>query len=433
MNRGIALCASVSLCCSVWLSGCGEQSAPPVAAVPAGLPNAASPGPAPTSGGDASAASEAALKRVAEAPGPQRHDDEVDLPFAAEGTPEWRLYEITRLLAPPSPQKQILSGDGSSQVVDRPLEDLVAERKQRLRQVIGHAGPVIAATHASPEQESLFTNGVHYLCAAHLELALMGEAESARQLGEVSESIYASKPASAAAVESAAYLVELARRMADRFGVQDSSWARAHATQARTFAARFPEQTSRAAMILLEAGRTCEAAGLTEAARDCYLLLTDRFERTPHADAVAAVLRRMNLPGRTLAAGDLGGATIDGGYVSIEQYRGRYVLVCFWASDSPTFASDYGQLLKLQQQYGERLAILGVNLDLDESAVDDFLEAHPLQWEQIFDPHPDERGRQNPVAWHYGVTTVPLYWVIDPQGKVLAAPASLAALPLPAP
>lgn len=408
------------------LAGCGEHPAPPVAAVS-------------TSSTAATSTAETAPVRAATTPPSARPETtdspaaEPEIPFAEEGTPEWRLYEIARLVVPPPTRKEIIGEDGSSQVVDRSPQEIALERKENLRRVIAHAGQVIAATHADPAQESLLTNAVHYLSAAHVELALMGDAEHARQLGEVSEALYAARPKSAAAVSSAAHLVELARQMADRYGRLDASWARAHATQARIFAERFPQEQTRAAAILLEAGRTCEAAGLPDVARDCYLLLSGRFADTPHADAVAAVLRRMNLPGTTLSAADLSGPTIEGGYLSIEQFRGRYVLVCFWASDSASFEQDVPRLQQLQAEQGDRLVLLGINLDIHEAAVDQFLEAHPLRWQQVFDSDPARRGRQNPVASYYGVSTVPLYWLIDPEGKVLAAPADLNRLPLSPP
>ena len=128
---------------------------------------------------------------------------------------------------------------------------------------------------------------------------------------------------------------------------------------------------------------------------------------------------------RTLTAEDLGGPTIDGGFVSIDQYRGKHVLVVFWTSDSPTFEQDFSVLQAVQEQNGDSLAIIGVNLDVDELTVDQFLESHPLRWRQIFDPDPTHRGTLNPLAAYYGVSTVPQYWLIAPDGKVLAAPADI--------
>jgi peroxiredoxin len=423
------------------LCGCGggEQPAPPTAdvtqrpAAPATAPSPATeaapaaapfaePAPFPTT------ASTTPSQPQPIAPAPVT--DDIEIPFAQAGTLESRLFEITQLVAPPAAQKEIIDATGEKRLADRTSEEIAAQRKANLQKVVALAGEIIAGTHSDAAKVGLFNNAVHYLCAAHVELALMGEAKSARQLSETADAIYGAKPDSPAAIEAAARLLELAQRMGDKYGQHDAEWIRAHATQARLFANRFPLETSRCVTALLDSGRACERVGLHAEARLCYQLLADKFGDTPFAAAVAAILRRMNLPGSTLAAADFAGSTIDGDYLTIEQYRGKHVLIAFWNSDSPTFQQDFAKLQEIQQQQGDKLAIIGVNLDTDELAVDTFLEAHPLKWRQLFDSDPARRGTMNTVAAYYGVATVPMYWLIDPQGRVLAAPADLKQLPL---
>lgn len=427
---GCVLGAALALC------GCGEQAAPPTADVtprPAAVAPVESPStplaqadtpvlapPAPIGGATSS-------PQTANTPVPAALDD---VPFAEAGTLESRLFEITQLVAPPPTQVETTGPNGERQLVSRTTEEIAADRKAALQKVVQLAGEIIAATHADPAREGLFNNAVHYLCAAHVELALGGEAKSARQLSETADAVFSAKPESPAAVEASARLLELAQQMGARHGAQDAEWVRAHAMQARLFASRFPLETSRGVTALLDAGRACERVALHAEARLCYQLLADKFGDTPFADAVAAILRRMNLPGSTLTAADFAGSTIDGDYLTIEQFRGKHVLIAFWSSESPTFVQDFPRLQELQQQHGDKLAILGVNLDTEELAVDRFLEAHPLKWRQLFDSDPTRRGTLNTVAAYYGVATVPMYWLIDPQGRVLAAPAEVRQLSL---
>lgn len=394
-------------------------SAPQLAAIPAELspPPAAIPTSTPVATVEATAV-------------PASTSDTLEIPFAEAGTLESRLYEITQLVVPPPTQREVPGPDGFRQLVDRTPAEIAADRKAALQKVVKLAGEIIAATHADAARAGLFNNAVHYLCAAHVELALMGEAKSARQLSETADAIFAAKPDSPAAVESAARLLELAQRMGEQFGASDAEWVRAHAMQARLFATRFPLETSRCVTALLDAGRACERVALHPEARLCYQMLADKFGDTPFAAAVAAILRRMSLPGSTLTADAFAGSTIEGDYLTIEQYRGRHVLIVFWNTASPTFQQDFVRLQELQQQHGDKLAIIGVNLDTDELAVDRFLEAHPLKWRQLFDSDPARRGTLNTIAAYYGVATVPMYWLIDPQGRVLAAPADVAQLPL---
>ncbi|MCA9008075.1 MAG: hypothetical protein KDA70_22615, partial [Planctomycetaceae bacterium] len=60
--------------------------------------------------------------------------------------------------------------------------------------------------------------------------------------------------------------------------------------------------------------------------------------------------------------------------------------------------------------------IVGVNLDLEEPAIDAFQEKTPLDWRQIFYSSRDKRGWNNPAAVFYGVRTVPMLMLVDHTG-----------------
>ena len=71
--------------------------------------------------------------------------------------------------------------------------------------------------------------------------------------------------------------------------------------------------------------------------------------------------------------------------------------------------------------FRSRLNVVSVNLDDDdnESAVQTFLESNGLNWPTIFQTAADKRGWNNPVAVHYGIQSVPLYWVVSSKGNVV--------------
>lgn len=347
------------------------------------------------------------------------------------GTPEWRLFEITQLIVPPPTMIEAPNADGSVDAVPRNPAEVAAERANNLKSIVQHAGQVIAATHQDPTKEQVFNNAVHYLCTAEVELALSGDAESAQHLSEVAETLYEEKPGSFAASEAAYRLVDLAHKMSIRYSRRDANWALAHATQSRLFAERFPKEESRVCVALMDAGRQCEAVGFIDEARACYYLIEEKYPQSPHADRIIGTIRRLRLEGRKLTPDEFAGPTIDGGFISIDQFSGKYVLVAFWTSDSQTFQADLPTLRKLRETHGDQLAFIGVNLDIDEFAADQFAAQAGLPWRQIFFSEPEKRGASNVVAQYYGVTTVPTYWLIGPDQTVLKAPADIHDLPIP--
>jgi len=344
---------------------------------------------------------------------------------APPGSPEARLLEIVELGDSANAAAQRIQAEEPGAATDE-SSPLSQAYRQQLSQIIDLATEVIAATHLDPEAEQSFSNAVHYLSDARLELATLGDAEQARLLLEDADSLYERDPDSFAAAEAGFKVVALAERMARSLGADDAEWPSEHARQALQFAERFPDETSRAAMGLYTAGRLCDRYGLTAQARNCLQQVQRQFGGTVFAEQSAGILRRLSLPGQPL---ELTGATIDGGFVDLSQYAGRPVLVAFWSSTSPTFLEHLPELQRLEQEFAPaQLAIIGVNLDKDEAAVDAFISQHSLTWPQIFSADPNQRGGRNPVARYYGVQILPTYWLVTPEGTVANNDAEIATL-----
>ncbi len=109
---------------------------------------------------------------------------------------------------------------------------------------------------------------------------------------------------------------------------------------------------------------------------------------------------------------------LDGTPVDFSQWRGKYVLVDFWASWCPDCLREFPDLMAAYQKYHVRgLEIVGVSLDDDHDALTAFTKKHAMPWPQIF----DGKGWTTPYAVDYGVRGIPEMWLVDREGKVVAA------------
>src|SRR5690606_34161576 len=135
------------------------------------------------------------------------------------------------------------------------------------------------------------------------------------------------------------------------------------ARQAQVFATKFPREQTRAASLLFSAGWSCELQGLEQPATNCYSMIVKEFPNTKEAVAAAGSLRRLKLVGQPI---QLGGSTFDGGYVSIDEFAGKSVLVVFRQAGNPKMHELMPVLADLQRTSGDGLAILGIALDEDE-------------------------------------------------------------------
>ena len=345
------------------------------------------------------------------------------------GTPEWLIREITRIQSAPLDvvRTPVPGKPGEFAVVELTEQQMDAEEKRRAEKVIGLSLEACGKTKDSAEKTLLFNNAVHYLAGARTTLAGFGDHDQVRLLGEEAEMLFQRDPKSFGAVELQIRLVECLAELAEQDGRKNDSWGQMAAKQARLFASRFPQESNRCALALVIAARACEVGGRFDDAKYCFGVLERDFAKTPFAEQAAGAIRRYKLAGQPLT--EFAGATIEGGFLSIEELKGKTVLIVFWSAESPSFREDLPRLKQLLgSQAGRGISVVGVNMDVDESVVDAFLEQAELPWRTIFFSSVDQRGIRNPLARAYGVTTVPQYWLVDARGTVVAAPLDLKSL-----
>ncbi|WP_285008986.1 TlpA disulfide reductase family protein [Pedobacter faecalis] len=108
---------------------------------------------------------------------------------------------------------------------------------------------------------------------------------------------------------------------------------------------------------------------------------------------------------------------VDGKPVSLSDYRGKYVLVEFWASWCSPCRAESPNLIKQYAAYKDKgFEILGVSVDSDKAKWMDAIKKDGLTWTQVS----DLKGWENDVRKIYGVTQVPANFLIDPTGKIIA-------------
>ena len=107
--------------------------------------------------------------------------------------------------------------------------------------------------------------------------------------------------------------------------------------------------------------------------------------------------------------------TFDGQPMSLEAYRGRVVVVNFWASWCYPACYEEAPVLEAGwQAYRDRgVVVLGVDIQDTEAAARRFIE----QFKLTFPNAPDLRGE---VSIDYGIYGVPETFVIDRRGVLRA-------------
>ena len=108
-----------------------------------------------------------------------------------------------------------------------------------------------------------------------------------------------------------------------------------------------------------------------------------------------------------------------GNPVKLSAFRGKYLLLDFWASWCGPCRAENPNVVKAYAEYHTKgFEILGVSLDRP-GAKDNWLKAihdDNLAWTQVS----DLQFWNNAVAKEYGVSSIPQNFLIDPTGKIIA-------------
>jgi peroxiredoxin len=108
-----------------------------------------------------------------------------------------------------------------------------------------------------------------------------------------------------------------------------------------------------------------------------------------------------------------------GNPVALSSFRGKYVLVDFWASWCGPCRRENPMVVKAFQQFkGKGFTIVGVSLD-QPGAKEKWMDAihkDALTWTHVS----DLKYWENEVAKQYGIRAIPQNFLLDPSGKIIA-------------
>ena len=157
---------------------------------------------------------------------------------------------------------------------------------------------------------------------------------------------------------------------------------------------------------LLKLGKEAEG----KAALTRYLELDPK---TPNETEVRAVIANPKMMNEKFAPG-FRVKSSTGDELSLDKYRGKIVLLDFWASWCGPCREEMPNVKNMWAKFGgEQFVIVGISLDHTEKAFENYVKRENLTWPQFF----DEQGQ---LAQLYGVNGIPHTVLIDQDGIIRA-------------
>ena len=114
---------------------------------------------------------------------------------------------------------------------------------------------------------------------------------------------------------------------------------------------------------------------------------------------------------------DFSATDLDDKPISLQQYRGKVVLLDFWAVWNSFCIGDILNVKKIYDTYKDQgFEVIGVSLDTDETKLRNYLKENNIPWQQIY----SGLEKQCPLVKQYDVKSIPARWLISRNGTLIA-------------
>ena len=141
------------------------------------------------------------------------------------------------------------------------------------------------------------------------------------------------------------------------------------------------------------------------------------LDGTEYVKQIESMIARMEKVQVGSVAPDFTLPDVDGNPVSLSSFRGKYVLVDFWAAWCPDCRKENPNIVAAWEKYKDKnFAVLGVSLDRKRDQWLAAIEKDGLKWTQVS----DLKYWSSDAAVLYCIRWIPMSFLIDPEGKIVA-------------
>jgi len=164
-----------------------------------------------------------------------------------------------------------------------------------------------------------------------------------------------------------------------------------------------------------------EHGGNDQLAAKAYETYADKFTKVDNeqiasiAERFVGAARRLRLPGQPIK---VTGTDLEGNAFDWKEYKGKVVLIDFWATWCGPCREELPNIKALYEKYHDKgFEVVGISIDQNRLAVEEYVDNFDVPWVTL---HEDNGQGEQPTADYYGVFSIPTMILVGRDGKVVS-------------
>ena len=106
--------------------------------------------------------------------------------------------------------------------------------------------------------------------------------------------------------------------------------------------------------------------------------------------------------------------SVEGKTIKLSDYKGKVVIIDFWATWCPPCRRGIPDLVSIQNEYKNKVVVIGISLDREKTIKDvpGFIKDYQINYPVVY-------GDDNVVIAYGGIQSIPTSFVVDKKGNVV--------------
>jgi len=160
------------------------------------------------------------------------------------------------------------------------------------------------------------------------------------------------------------------------------------------------------------------SSGTYEQMSKLYNQISPSLKQSPVAKTMASKLELLKRSGIGQQMIDFTLNDYQGKSVSLADFKGKYVLVDFWASWCKPCRAENPNVLKAYNKYKDNnFTVVGISCDDSVEKWTQAIKEDGMPWTHVR----DRKDRKSAIMDYYGIAAIPSTFLVDPSGKIIAS------------